>query len=271
MTARMADALRHRGPDDSGVWVNHESGIALGHRRLSIIDLSSEGQQPMHSADGRYVITFNGEIYNHRALRAELEELGHAFRGHSDTEVMLGAITQWDLEPAIKRFVGMFGFALWDRVNRALYLVRDRLGIKPLYYGWCGSTLLFGSELKSFRLHPAFRGEIDRSALALYMRHSYVPVPYSIYQGVSKLPPGTILKLGPVQPDLIGDFSDDCHVADIVAVLPVSPVHSPMERIEHALFFRVFTGLQRVHRIGDYRWTTHYQPGVDGVGLQRFR
>jgi len=196
----MADALHHRGPDDSGVWVDPEAGIALGHRRLSIIDLSLQGQQPMRSANGRYVISFNGEVYNHKVLRRELEGEfeatgGHSFRGHSDTEVMLEAISHWGLEPAVKRFVGMFGFALWDRTERALYLVRDRLGIKPLFYGLCGKTLLFGSELKALRRHPAFNAAVDRNALALYLRHSYVPVPHSIYEGVSKLRPGTILRV----------------------------------------------------------------------------
>jgi asparagine synthase (glutamine-hydrolysing) len=191
----MAETLRHRGPDDEGAWVDAEAGIAFGFRRLAIIDLSADGHQPMHSACGRYVIAFNGEVYNFRALRAELEPRGHRFRGHSDTEVMLAAISEWGLEDAVGRFVGMFAFALWDRQERTLYLVRDRLGIKPLYYGWAGNVLLFGSELKALRAHPAFRATIDRHALASYMRYDYVPAPCTIYQEVSKLPPGTILKL----------------------------------------------------------------------------
>src|SRR5881394_592495 len=192
---RMADALRHRGPDDSGVWVDAEAGIALSHRRLAIIDLSAEGHQPMFSADGRFVIAFNGEIYNFAVLRGELESLGHAFRGHSDTEIMLAAIAQWGLEDAIRRFVGMFAFALWDRAERVLCLARDRLGEKPLYCGWVNDLFLFASELKPLRAHPRWRGEVDRDALALFMRHNYIPAPHSIYRGICKLMPGTVLSL----------------------------------------------------------------------------
>jgi asparagine synthase (glutamine-hydrolysing) len=195
----MGDAIRHRGPDDGGVWVDAERGVALSARRLAIIDVSPEGHQPMVSGSGRYVIAFNGEIYNHRALRRELDGLGegHAphFRGHSDTETLLAAIDRWGLKPALERAVGMFAFALWDRHEQDLHLVRDRIGEKPLYYGWMGDAFLFGSELKALRAHPAFDGEVDRSALALYMRYACVPVPYSIYRGIHKLPPGTILTL----------------------------------------------------------------------------
>lgn len=196
----MSETLRHRGPDDDGVWVEAAAGVAFGFRRLAIIDLSSSGHQPMQSACGRYVIVFNGEVYNFLALRAELEPRGHRFRGHSDTEVMLAAISEWGLEHAVPRFVGMFAFALWDRTERTLHLVRDRLGIKPLYYGWIGSTFVFGSELKALRAHPGFRPEVDRNALALYLRHGYVPAPHSIYRGVFKLPPGTTLALRSDEP-----------------------------------------------------------------------
>src|SRR5205823_2810632 len=147
------------------------------------------------SADGRFVIVFNGEIYNFVELRQELEPFGHRFRGHSDTEVMLAAIVQWGLEAALKRFVGMFAFGLWDRQERALHLARDRMGEKPLYYGWADSVFLFGSELKALRAHPRWQGEIDRNALALLMRHNYVPAPHSIYRGIFKLPAGTFLSL----------------------------------------------------------------------------
>ncbi|MFN7930705.1 MAG: asparagine synthase (glutamine-hydrolyzing) [Blastocatellia bacterium] len=196
----MGAALVHRGPDDGGIWFDAELGIGLAQRRLSIVDLSPEGHQPMLSADGRYVVVFNGEIYNFGALRADLERLGHSFRGHSDTEVMLAAICEWGLEAALKRFVGMYAFALWDRREATLHLVRDRVGEKPLYYGWVGDVFLFGSELKALRAHPAWRGEIDRQALALFMRHSYIPTPYSIYKNIFKLVPGTILSLSAKNP-----------------------------------------------------------------------
>lgn len=193
----MTDAIRHRGPDDEGAWYSVERGIALGFRRLAILDLSPTGHQPMISTDGRYVIVFNGEIYNYGRLREELLALGHIFQGTSDTEVMLAAIWQWGLSAAVQRFNGMFAFALWDAENRALHLVRDRLGVKPLYYGWLGKSLVFGSELKSLRVYPEFRQEIDRDALTLYLRHNYIPAPFTIYRGVRKLIPGHILTVWP--------------------------------------------------------------------------
>lgn len=197
MVQRMSDTLLHRGPDDGGTWVDAEAGSALGHRRLAIVDLSPEGHQPMVSADGRYVIVFNGEVYNFLELRRQLEQLGHRFRGHSDTEVMLAAFSQWGLDAAVKSFNGMFAFALWDRQERVLHLGRDRLGEKPLYYSWFGQTFLFASELKALRAYPNFNPEINRNALALYLRHNYIPAPYSIYQGVYKLPPACILTVQP--------------------------------------------------------------------------
>ncbi|MBI3543286.1 MAG: asparagine synthase (glutamine-hydrolyzing) [Deltaproteobacteria bacterium] len=192
----MALAIAHRGPDDAGAWADASAGVALGHRRLSILDLSPEGHQPMVSRDERFVVVFNGEIYNFAALRAELEQLGHRFRGHSDTEVMLAAFSQWGCEPSLRRFAGMFAFALWDREARLLHLARDRLGEKPLYYGWCGATLVFGSELRALEKHPAFRREpdqIDRGALALLLRYNCIPAPHTIYKNVRKLPPGALL------------------------------------------------------------------------------
>jgi asparagine synthase (glutamine-hydrolysing) len=193
----MADALRHRGPDDEGTWIDPEAGIALGFRRLAILDLTPTGRQPMESATGRFVIVFNGEIYNHQALRRELANLGHSFRGRSDTEVLVAALEAWGMRRTLEHCNGMFAFALWDKAERTLHLARDRAGEKPLYYGWMGQTLLFGSELKALRAHPTFQPQIDRNALALYLRRGYVPSPYSIYVGVNKLPAGTWLTLRP--------------------------------------------------------------------------
>jgi asparagine synthase (glutamine-hydrolysing) len=195
----MAGALRHRGPDDAGSWTDAAHGVALGHQRLSIIDLSVEGHQPMASASGRYVIAFNGEIYNFPELRRELDHQGHTWRGHSDTEVMLAAFERWGVEGALQRFNGMFAFALWDCAEHVLYLARDRLGEKPLYYGWHGATFLFGSELKAFRAHPSWQGQINRDSVAAYLRHNYVPAPYSIYDGISKLQPGHYLQISPAR------------------------------------------------------------------------
>ncbi len=193
MAARMADTLAHRGPDGADAWGDAAAGVGLGHRRLAIIDLTPTGAQPMHSADGRYVMVYNGEVYNFRELRRELEPLGHAFRGTSDTEVMLAAIAQWGLEKAVTRFVGMFAFALFDRKERVLHLVRDRLGIKPLYWSANDGLMLVGSELRALMAHPSFRAEIDREAVAAFLRYSYVPAPSTIFRGVQKLPPGSIL------------------------------------------------------------------------------
>ncbi len=193
----MVERIRTRGPDDAGAWF--EGPVALAHSRLSILDLSPAGHQPMQSASGRYVVVFNGEIYNHAELFAQLTSLGKApaWRGHSDTEVMLAAIETWGIEGALQRCVGMFAIALWDRRRQELTLARDRLGEKPLYYGWQGrgeeSVFLFGSELKALRAHPAFCAALNRNALALYLRHNYIPAPYSIYEGIAKLQPGCIL------------------------------------------------------------------------------
>ena len=193
---KMGNALEHRGPDDSGIWFDSENGIGLAHQRLSIIDLSKEGHQPMSSANGRFVISYNGEIYNFPEIKTELLKLGfNSWRGRSDTEIILAAIEHWGLRDALTRFRGMFAFALWDKQEKTLHLVRDRMGIKPLYYGWAGSTLIFGSELKAFKAHPKFNREIDREAVALLLRFGYIPAPHSIYCNVSKLPPGKILTL----------------------------------------------------------------------------
>jgi len=187
----MGDCLSHRGPDSGGNWLDAGFGIALAHRRLSVVDCSPAGHQPMLSLSGRYVLAFNGEIYNHLELRPQLHTLSNSWRGHSDTETLLAAIESWGLEKALKASVGMFAFALWDRQERTLSLARDRMGEKPLYYGWQKGVLLFGSELKALRAHPQFEAEIDQTVLPLYFRHGYIPAPWSIWKGIRKLLPGT--------------------------------------------------------------------------------
>jgi asparagine synthase (glutamine-hydrolysing) len=191
---RMASTLVHRGPDDQGTWIEASAGVGLAHRRLSIQDLSPLGAQPMHSAGGRFVIAYNGEVYNFPDLRSELTARGHSFRGGSDTEVMLAAFEEWGVRDAVPRFIGMFAFAVWDAREHCLWLCRDRIGVKPLYVGHVGDSLVFGSELKSIRCIPGFDRTVDREALALFMRHDYVPGPYSIYASVGKLPPGVLAR-----------------------------------------------------------------------------
>src|SRR5919109_5403223 len=191
----MVDTLHRRGPDDRGAWVDADAGVALASRRLAIVDLSPAGHQPMTSACERFTVAYNGEVYNHVDIRRELEHAGHRFRGHSDTEVLLAAVAAWDLDRALERCNGMFAFALWDARRRLLHLVRDRLGEKPLYYARAGDHVVFGSELKALRAYPSFRGVIDRDALALYLRFSYVPSPHTIYRDATKLAPGTALTL----------------------------------------------------------------------------
>src|SRR3954470_3961341 len=188
----MADALSHRGPDDAGVWCDPEAGVALSHRRLSIIDLSPAGHQPMVSGSGRYVVVFNGEIYNHLELRAELETRGAVatWRGHSDTETLLEYVADRGVRRTLEACAGMFAFALWDRNSRKLVLARDRMGEKPLYYGRQGEWFLFGSELKSLAAHPHFRGQPSPEALTLLLRYNYIPSPHSIFSGIHKLSPG---------------------------------------------------------------------------------
>jgi len=204
----MTSSQAHRGPDADGVWVEPEVGIALGHRRLAIIDLSSAGAQPMRSASGRYVISYNGEIYNFRDLRKELQKTGAAFHGGSDTEVILASIEAWGLEVALGRFIGMFAFAIWDTAERELHLVRDRLGIKPLYWALEGALFIFGSELKALTACDRWSPEIDRNALAAFTRWNYVPSPHCIYRGASKLAPGTILSVKSGENPRIKSFWD---------------------------------------------------------------
>lgn len=193
----MGRSIINRGPDGGGYWFDSAAGIGLSHRRLAIVDLTAAGHQPMHSSSGRFVIAFNGEIYNHGELRALLEESGLSptWNGHSDTETLLECFEHWGVEKTLQATVGMFAIALWDTRKNELVLARDRLGEKPLYWGWQNDVLLFGSELKALKVHPAFCADIDRDALALYLRHNYVPAPYSIYQGIEKLKPGHYVKI----------------------------------------------------------------------------
>jgi asparagine synthase (glutamine-hydrolysing) len=240
---RMAGRIAHRGPDHADHWLDPDHQVALAHRRLAIVDLSPAGDQPMASPSGRYVIVYNGEIYNHLDLRRQLEEQGHSlqWRGHSDTETLLACIEAWGLELALQRSIGMFAFALWDRSERRLALARDRLGEKPLYYGWQGqgrdAAFLFGSELKALACHPAFAAEIDRDALALYMRHNSIPAPYSIYRGIAKVLPGTFITLSPGQREPVvhrywsGPAVAEAGVADRLGVGP----HEAVDELEKLL------------------------------------
>jgi asparagine synthase (glutamine-hydrolysing) len=200
---RMTDTVAHRGPDDAGHWVDASRGIGLGHRRLSIVELSPLGHQPMMSACGRYVLVFNGEIYNHLALRPDLGSL--PWRGHADTETLLGCFTRHGVEASLPRLVGMFAFAVWDRHEAVLTLARDRLGEKPLYFGWQGqggqAAFVFGSELKALRAHPAFQGDIDRDALCQLLRHDCIAAPHSIYRGIRKLEPGCSMTVSLSRPE----------------------------------------------------------------------
>lgn len=231
--AHMTHSLAHRGPDDEGVWLDAEAGIGFGHRRLSIIDTSAAGHQPMPSPAGRYVITFNGEIYNHLCLRRELAAQGcePIWRGHSDTETLLAGFDAWGIRTTLERASGMFAFAVWDRLERTLTLARDRLGEKPLYYGRQGGPtdpFLFASELKAFLQYPGFTPEIDRNALGLLARYANVPAPFSIYRGISKLIPGTMLKLrsGAAEPS-VEEYWSGAEVA-------LEGVNDPVELDERA-------------------------------------
>lgn len=207
MIRLMSMAIISRGPDDEGEWLDVEASVALAHRRLSIVDISPAGHQPMSSVSDRYVIAFNGEIYNHLDIRAELEKSGPPpqWRGHSDTETLLAAIDAWGLEATLKKSNGMFAIALWDKQSRLLTLARDRMGEKPLYFGWQGNvkhrSFLFGSELKALKQHSSFAATVNRDALCLLLRHNYIPAPYSIYQGISKLEPGSLLTVSLKQPE----------------------------------------------------------------------
>lgn len=214
ITADMTGRLQHRGPDSSGLWSDPDHALVLGHRRLAIVDLSAHGHQPMVSRKQRYVIAYNGEIYNFPEIKRILEDVGHSFVGHSDTEVILAAIEHWGINTALQKINGMFALALWDRKNAELHLLRDRFGKKPLYVGWAGDQIIFASELKAFAAHPAFQAEkqIDKDVLALYMRHSYVPAPYSIFKNVWSLPAGHRVTLKRGRTDIGADLSKSFEV-----------------------------------------------------------
>lgn len=226
---RMTAAISHRGPDGSGAWCDPVTGIAVGHRRLSIIDLSEAGAQPMISSCGRYVISYNGEVYNAEDLRLELQASGCGFRGHSDTEVIIEGFSAWGIEQTVRQLIGMFAMAVWDRKERSLYLIRDRLGIKPLYWASFGDLLLFGSELKAMRAHPNWSAELDRDALTTFLRFAYVPMPHTIYRGVNKLPPGTILtaRIGK-QPEIRPYWQIENVIQESIA----SRIESPREAVD---------------------------------------
>lgn len=226
LVARMATQIVHRGPDGHGTWIDGDAGVAFGHRRLAIIDLSEAGHQPMESADERYVVTYNGEIYNHMDLRRDLEQAGAApqWRGHSDTETLVAAISHWGFRNSLQRLNGMFAFALWDKKTRRLSLARDRMGEKPLYYGFIGNTFFFGSELKAFKPHPQWHPEIDRRSIASYMRHNYVPGPASIYRNIHKLPPASCVTLGAPNEDRMPErYWDVDEVARAGTANPFAP------------------------------------------------
>lgn len=243
---RMGHSIRHRGPDHSDVWIDANSQVALVHNRLAIVDLSGAGNQPMQSQSGRFVIVYNGEVYNHEQMRDELTQSGRAanWNGHSDTETLLAAIEAWGIRGALMRSTGMFAFALWDKSERTLTLARDRLGEKPLYYGrprGSAGSFLFGSELKALAQHPDFRGDIDRQALTLLLRYNYIPAPFSIYRGIAKLSPGTFLTLSSVSADPVieeywsGAKAAEAGVADPLQLGPEDAVSELETRLERAI------------------------------------
>ena len=227
----MAIRITHRGPDAGDVWLDEQSGLVLAHRRLSIIDLAG-GAQPMVSSSGRYVLTYNGELYNYRELRTELARRGSTFRDASDTEVLLEALAHWPVDEALSKLVGMFAFALWDREERRLILGRDRMGEKPLYYGWVDNSFVFSSELRAFDEHPRWQRQIDLDSLALFFRHNYVPDPHSIFQGIYKLPPASYLALDhealKKRPKNFSPFSVDDQVSRFAPTAYWAPYQFPM-------------------------------------------
>ncbi len=229
--AAMNETLRHRGPDGDGLWIEPQEGVVLGQRRLAIIDLGPGGAQPMHSADRRHVITFNGEIYNYLDIRRDLAAAGRIMRSDSDTEVLLEACVLWGVERAVERMIGMFAFALWDRATRTLWLVRDRLGIKPLYYAVSQDRVLFASQLKAFRAAADWQPTIDNDAVVGFLRHGYIAQPRTIYREAAKLPPGHILTLRPRLAPQLRCFWDVRSIA-IAGQSRNDPVPDEVEAVE---------------------------------------
>lgn len=258
---RMIAPIAHRGPDDEGIWVDERAGIAFGFRRLAILDLSANGHQPMCSASGRYTLVFNGEVYNHLDLRCELERAGARFRGHSDTETILAAFEHWGIEPAVQRFIGMFAMAVWDAEAREISLLRDRLGIKPLYVSWRRGLLTFGSELRSLVEGPEFDREIDPQALAAYLRYLYVPAPQTIYRNTSKLPPGHILTVRSVD-EALPASRPYWSLADAVARARAEPfTGNDAEAVEE--FDRLVTDAVRLRLLSDVPLGVLLSGGID--------
>ncbi len=264
----MTDQLMHRGPDDSGFWVESQSGVALGHRRLSIIDLSPAGHQPMFSSDGRFVIVFNGEIYNYQEIREELERAGvaPAWRGTSDTEVMLASFAHFGVAASLPRFNGMFAFALWDKQERTLTLGRDRMGKKPLYYGFNNGVFLFASELKALRAHPDFHPSIDQQSIAQFLRYSYIPGPFSIYQGIFKLPAASLCVL--TWDDLnLGNLPQPQTYWDLPAVAArqiANPFQGDFREAQNELE-RLLLDAVRIRMISDVPLGAFFSGGIDST------
>lgn len=274
LIGKMTTAISNRGPDDSGVWIDSCAGITLGHRRLSILDLSSAGHQPMESVSGRYVISFNGEIYNHLQLRNELKKpdsrrfRSFQWRGHSDTETLLAGFDTWGIKGTTERCTGMFAFAVWDRKERVLTLGRDRLGEKPLYYGWQGSgekaCFLFGSEIKALKAHPSFNAEINRNALCLFMRHNYIPAPHSIYRDIYKLLPGHLLTVSAQQrePVLEAFWS----LADVVELGSCNPFEGSSKNVTDELE-RLLKSAVRQQMMADVALGAFLSGGIDSSAV----
>lgn len=266
----MTASLQHRGPDDGDVYIDESLGLGLGHRRLSIQDISPSGRQPKISHCGRYVIVFNGEIYNHPQLRQQLTNISDQppkWRGSSDTETLLACFSAWGIDKTLKDCVGMFALGLWDRETRTLTLARDRMGEKPLYYGWQNDSFFFASELKSLKAHPSFRGEVNRGALALFLRHNYVPAPYSIYKGIFKLPAGCYLQISADTSSRgIGEVKAYWSLVDVVQKGVANPfIGSEVEAVD--ALDNQLSGVVQGQMISDVPLGTLLSGGIDSTTI----